>query len=657
MNKQKHLYLSLAWETIQNHAPIYLPYILTVVFCFASMYNLALLAQDDRIVHEVSQTLSFILDFGVIVIGILTVILISYAQSFVMKKRQKELGLYTILGMEKKHLGRIIAYELCICATIGVIGGIICGVSFTKLSFLLQAKLLDLPTVLSFVVSIRVVWHIVLLFGAIFLLQFLTMIVKVARLQPIELLQASAKGEKEPKVKWFMAVLGAVILAGGYLMSILTADPLAAIQNIFIAVILVIVGTYSLFMVLSIVFLKYIKKIRRVYYQPHYFLIVSGMLYRMRRNAVGLASISILSTMLLVTLGMTSSLYFYAQKGGMKDFYYHDVSYSTITKAGIEQIKYVISQKQKDSGVILKDQVDYQTVQTVLDSSEKQMSQMVFGRFITKADYERLSGSTLALNEHEVAVFGMSKDYPDDTIVLGQQEFQVTQKLQQFPLAKKLSREMARSYWIVLQDQAMLEKIYQAYHAVDERVNYQYAYSFNISNSAEEALAFTTSVRDEVGILADAEGTSSDLQKLYISDYYQTEFSFKNLNGSFMFIGIFLGLIFLLTTVVIIYYKQITEGYEDVKQYRIMQKIGLEDRKLRQVIRWQVLSMFFMPLGVAIIHTLVSTRMTNQILLIFGIMDTTYIYLCLFVTIALFGLIYFVIFTVTSKQYYKIVRE
>lgn len=661
----KHLYLRLAAGNIKNNRRFYLPFLLTsllTVACFFIMCSTGL-----------SQTLpggavtKTIMVFGVIIIAIFSIIFLYYVNSFLIKRRKKELGLYNILGMEKRHIAKVLTWETLLSALIAIGGGLLAGILLDRLMYLLLLNILHLEVTMAYALQPSVVVITAVLFAGIFLLLLLANLVQVGRARPIDLLRGGEVGEKEPKVKWPLVVIGLLTLGGGYYLAVTTKSIAESLLVFFVAVILVIIGTYCLFLAGSIAVLKALKKNKKYYYKAKHFTSVSGMLYRMKQNAAGLANICILSTMVLVTVSTTVSLY-----GGMQEImayrYPHDTELHFYDAAPEfrELALDKLDEMTEQAGLEVEKLTHFESLTVALrmdgnlltaDNSDTDYSQGAYIQFFTPDGYEDLTGyRPQGLGEHEAAVYVQDGSLPGAFDLMGE-TYTVREWISEKPKSGELAAFLGNVFYIVLPDDAALQRVYaaQAEGYGDDASSIDWELAFTLSGSNEEKLAFARSYIDVF-----ARGvTLSDGAVPEIYFYYSIRQNnieqFYGLYGGFLFLGILLGLLFLMATVLIIYYKQIIEGYDDRNHFEIMQKVGMDQKLIQSSVHSQILTMFLLPLAVAAVHLAFAFPLLRRILLALGLNQVNVFFWCTLVTFAAFVVVYVLVYAVTARVYYRIV--
>lgn len=654
-------YPKLAANNIRKNSKTYIPYILTCIFTAAMYYIIHSLSNNEGISTLVgSETISITLGLGNRITAIFAIIFLFYTNSFLIKRRKKEFGLFNILGMEKKHLLRVIGYETLYIALISLTLGITIGILLDKLMYLSVLKMMEVEILLGFYISWSSILSTIILFSVIFFIIFINSLRQVHISNPIELLKSSNLGEKEPKTKWFMAILGFICLGVGYYIALTTKNPVMAITLFFVAVILVIIGTYLIFTAGSIAFLKLLRKNKKYYYNVKHFTSVAGMIYRMKQNAVGLANICILSTMVLVMISSTSSMMI-----GMEDIintrYPYDISiYSDVSdNDNKESLVYEIENAIKNERVkkeisytylnfaAIKDEDRFVTNSNSNSDIYNDMNNLIF---ITLEDYNRVASENKSLGDGEVLLYSNREKYSDDTIKIFDREYKILEKVNKFLGNGIISANIASSQYIVVKDTDEINYLYKKQKEVfgENASEIEFLYGIDLNETdVEKGEAYESIVGrlDEKGFVYKCEtklGARSSAISLY---------------GGLFFIGTFLGVLFIMATILIIYYKQISEGYDDKERFEIMQKVGMSNEEVQESIRSQVLTVFFLPLITSGIHISFAFPFIVKILSMLNLTNTKLFILCTVVSFAVFALIYSVIYILTARSYYKIVRR
>lgn len=671
---------------MKSNRRFYLPYILTVIGTAAAFYIMAAIVSDPGSKELAAGTsngpmyVSMFMTLGMFVLGLFSCIFLLYTNSFLMKRRQKELGLYSVLGMSKTNIAGIMVFEALYIALIGIGGGLAVGILLTKLVSLALFRLMRLPVPFGFSVQPIAIIIVVLFFAGLILLTLLANLAKVGRSRPVELLRGGNVGEKESKANWFLTIVGVLFLGAGYAVAMLVDNPGMAVAVYFLAVFAVIIGTYCLFTSVSIAVLKALRRNKRYYYKAKHFISVSGMLYRMKRNAVGLANICILCTMVMVMVSGTLSLYLGSEEQ-VNTFCPADVVVETTYYAsstedhvyneetGEETIEY---HTPYDAAAMDAWFEDYFAAHKLTPSSAKAVEYYTFTAVdsedhvslvtaVTAETYAQLTGEAapeLAPGEALAHVpsgykFGDGLNFLDkDGNTLSIQfvgEAQLSSAQVELNTAILSQSEDDDIVLVVPDTAALLELV-----AGQENGSYVWRgqYDFDASDEAVSAMVddYWAASREGGGVDA------GYYDVLRIDLRSETERDVYGLSGGFLFLGVFLGIVFLMATVLIIYYKQVSEGYEDNARFDIMRKVGLSEREARRAIRSQILTVFFMPILVAAIHIAFDFNLVVLLLRLFSLTNVKLTALCTLGTLLVFCAVYAVVYALTARSYYKIVR-
>lgn len=670
----KGIFSRLAKQNIRNNKSTYIPYIITCIFCIAMIYMMEFLRDCPTLDQAVRQAdeVRMIVFTGEIVVEIFCIIFLIYSNSFLMKRRQKEIGLYNILGLERNHIGIVMFLETIITSIGSLAGGIAAGIIGSKLALLLLLKLLHIPSVLGFYISVKGIFTCLFMFGIVFLMILFLNLAKIHLSRPVELLRGNNTGEKEPAAKWLMALIGFICLGAGYYLAVTTESPIKAITIFLLAVILVMAGTYLLFTAGSIVILKFLRRRKSFYYRTGNFISISGMLYRMKQNAIGLASICILSTGVLLMIAMTVSIYF-----GMNDImlnrYPYDVDMS-VTSISEEECQTAIEAFEKaiaDNKVPVEKSVEEIYLDIVCSKNGDQIlikpantirnsDSVLVLSLLDQAEYERLTGISANLNDGEIFAW-----YPSavqkDSVTADETEFTVKKWLDKNPLTCGEDAVSDNAVLVVTDEDfkkfdEMRTEMYKGVSSAPAGEDLTLHLGLDITGSETDKIDFGTPVMEVVkdlkknGGLSENSWITSGIRQQEYESYYAD-------NGSLLFIGIFLGSLFLMGTAMIIYYKQISEGYEDQKRFEIMQKVGLSRREVRSSVRRQILMVFFLPLLMAMLHITMAFPMIRRMLLLFGMTNTKLFIGCTAGTVLIFAVVYGLIYLMTARSYYHIVER
>lgn len=638
------IYEKLAVTNLKNNRKTYVPYIFTGVLTVMMFYIIDALSRGKGITQD---TLKICLQYATGVIVVFAVIFLFYTNSFLIKRRKKEIGVYNILGMGKRHIARMMAVETILTAGISILGGLVFGIIFGKLMYLLLLKILHNSVDMQFSVNGTAIVQTVILFAGIFLLTYLYNILQIQLVNPVELLHGGNQGEKEPKSRWLLVIVGVAALGNGYWIALTTEAPLEALLKFFVAVVCVIIGTYALFIAGSIVVLKILRKNKAYYYNPKHFTSVSGMIYRMKENGAGLANICVLSTMVLVMVSTTVSLY-----AGMEDIldsrFPRDVSIvcNEADTNKEETLQRLIKEQCEKAGVKITDRVRYRygSMNAVLKGNNLEKVEQYYPdnhfyyvEMITQEEYNRIEKKNVSLKEQEILTYTTNGKCGKKQINIAGQNYQVKKELSEMTSQPKSTAEMYKTLYIVFANAEQIERI----------ESFSYADKFNLKGDDGKQKEALEQIQNEF-YEKFPDGTMES-RMLSRSSFYE-------LYGGLFFIGIYLGSMFIMATVLIIYYKQISEGYDDRERYQIMQKVGMSKKEVKRSIRSQVLSVFFLPLVVAVIHVAVAFKVMTKILGVLNLTNVSLFAVCTIITIAVFAVFYIIVYSITAKEYYRIVN-
>lgn len=651
-------YLKIAWTNLRKNSKIYVPYILACICAVITYYVMdSILLNEGLKGFRGADQLVMILRAGVVIIGIIAVIFLFYINSFLIKRRKKEIGIYNVLGMEKKHIARVLSIETIIIALVSLILGVLGGTILGKLLFLILIKLLRLKEVLTFSISPIAIYNTFKLFSLIFLAILIANLCSVKANSPMELLRGGNKGEKEPKASVVVAILGIIILATGYIMAITIDSPIKSFPTFFIATILVIIGTYITFVSGSIIFLKKLKKNKKFFYKTNNFVSVSGMLYRMKQNAVGLASICILSTAVLITLSTTISLYA-GQEESLKIKYPYDIEVG-IDKTVNNDIFDILTYAREEgmsNNVKVKDFAEYDTLEllgfkdgnsfssTNIDVTN--ISNIKGITLYTEEEFNKIEGKEENLEDNEVLVFSVGEKFNNSEVIINNNKFKVKKELEKIKIANENKNDFIEEFIIVVKDNFIIDTIEKS---VDENSfkKSRHNVAFDVDGSQDDIMEFLNQVKSKI----------SEYDETVMEDIFTDREEFYSVNGGFIFLGSFIGLLFIIGTVLIIYYKQISEGYDDSERFKIMQKVGMSKLEVKRTINKQILMVFFLPPLIAIVHIMFAFKIIIKLLSLFGMYSTSTLIIATCSTIFVFLILYIIVYRLTYRVYYKIVEQ
>jgi len=654
----------LAVSNLIKNRKLYYPFALAVLLAVTITYLFYSLTLNPNIGKiRGGESISATLALGMVVVTIASGIIVFYANSFVMKNRSKELGVYGMLGLEKRHLISMVFKELVIFGSLTLTAGLGLGALFDKLIFALLLKLMKMKVELVSTFQPIVFILVLIVFGAIFLGLIFINAFRIARMNALQLSREKASGEKKGRFLGLQTILGLISLGAGYYLAITVENPLSAVLIFFVAVLLVIFGTYLLFNAGITVFLQILKKNKRYYYQPNNMISVSNLIFRMKKNAVGLATIAILSTMVLVTMSAATSI-FKGSETFKKVMNPHDFG---ITGQNVEKedINKLLDQYASDKGLTVtkKEVLTYSsfgvanqegTKLTIFEKGQNRVQPKTVFMVFDQKDYENMTDQKLALSGKEVGLFTKNKELQGQKeLTLNDQTYTIKEEIKKDFILEHVPNQYNiltsdYNYLVVPDLKAFLDQ-----HPNSSIFN-QYYGGMNVTASEEEQLKLAD---DYSKFLDDFNRESSkEGSFIYGSNLADSSAQMSAFFGGTFFIGIFLSIIFMVGTVLVIYYKQISEGYEDRERFIILQKVGLDQKQIKQTINKQVLTVFFLPLLFAFLHLAFAYHMLSLILKVIGVLDATMMLTVTLSICAIFLIVYVLIFMITSRSYRKIVQ-
>ena len=674
---KKGFYSKLAWTGMRKNKKLYTPYILTCIGMVMMFYIVSFLTGSDVLKSMAGgDTMQSILGLGCGVIGVFALIFLFYTNSFLIRRRKKEFGLYNILGMGKWNLARVLFWESMMIAAISLSVGLFAGIALSKLAELGMVNVLEGTASFSMAIAPAAILQTIGLFAVIFFLILLNTLRQIHLTNPIELLRSESAGEKPPKANWFFALAGAMVLAGAYYLAISIEDPMAAMLLFFVAVIMVIVATYMLFMAGSVAVCRILQKKKKYYYKTNHFVSVSSMMYRMKRNGAGLASICILCTMVLVMVSSTVCLYIGAEDT-LRTRYPRHINMDT-TVSGVElldsktpdDIRTLTSQVVSENGLSIQNVLDYRVAafagyihegRIETDHSNLYAFQIsgysdVWQIFIVPLeDYNRPMGQTETLQPGEALLYTTKQgNYDRNTIAIGEGEpLQIKKVVSDFADNGLDTMQMIPSLYLFVPNFNEVTAPLLELTDTDDRsiVDLHWFYGFDLDCDDEMQISIQKQLSQGLQQFSKEEGAFFTL----LEGVAQERAGFSGLYGGLFFLGVLLGIVFLFAAVLIMYYKQISEGYEDQSRFEIMQKVGMTKKEIRQSINSQVLTVFFLPLLAAGLHLAFAFPLIYRLLTLFGLTNQTLLILVTVCCYLVFALFYVFIYRVTSKAYYSIV--
>ena len=672
---KRGFYPRLAWSGMRKNSKLYLPYTLACIGMTAMFYILMHLADSPALkLIPSSASVTMTLSLGSFVMGVFSLLFLFYTNSFLVRRRFKEFGLYNVLGMNKGNISRVLAWEALINALISLAGGLFLGIALSKLAELGLVNIMGGDTDLDLRISVKALEFTVMFFCGIFLLIYINSLIKIRRSSASELVKSENFGEKPPRANWLFGLAGIVILAAAYYIAVSIKTPLTALSLFFIAVIMVIVATYLIFIAGSVWICRLLQKNKRYYYKKNHFVSVSSMVYRMKRNGAGLASICILATMVLVMISSTTCLYFGAEDA-LRDRYPRDISISasysgldSMTDENISALRGEISAAV--GGAETENILDYRCASLVgslengiLDLSEASIYSTAMTTYdyvaevyiVPLADYNAIAGTNESLGSDEAMIYAYRMDYTDKTFAVDELvSFRVKKVLDSFPIADgSAMASIAPTVFVIVPDFAdTVAKLGGAVSSSgDEPASLSWNYAFDTPVSDEEETAMCERIGERLSERSETGGYR----------YYSRESlaanraDFYGMFGGLFFLGIMLSIAFICAAVLIIYYKQISEGYEDRRRFEIMQNVGMTKKEIRSSINSQLLTVFFLPLIFAGLHLGFAFPFIHKLLMLFNLSNLPLLIGTTAISFGVFALLYAVVFRVTSNAYYNIV--
>lgn len=715
---KKGFYPKLAFSGIRKNKKLYIPYLLTCIGMIVMFYIITFLSQCNDIVNR--YTMREILRLGSDVIAIFSVIFLFYTNSFLIRRRKKEFGLYNILGMSKWNLARILINEAVIIMVISLFAGLFLGVLFSGIAKYAMLHMLkeNISFLSAFDINFFVVLKSVVLFACIFTLILLNTLRQIHFSKPVELLKGGNIGEKPPKANWIIAILGLVILGVAYYIALTVKNPIIAMIKFFIAVIMVIIATYLLFIAGSVALCKILQNSKKYYYKTNHFVSISSMIYRMKRNGASLASICILCTMVLVMLSTVICLYA-SIEDTLRTNYTRDISVgyfidyidntknnATLYNKTIEETKEIINNVLSEKGLEVKNAFDLKCVNTTsyinenndiiigADYNLNTMNNTCIVIFAPIEDYNKIMGTNEILADDEVIIHTVNQSYNSDKIVINGvksdtdsiMKYKVKKQVSDF-IIKNSNGEATMYVFVPNFDKEFFPKI-ASYGWIEEydgggyrvsSIPLDWSYKFDLNCKESEKSKIT----EDILIAITNSGIHTNLEKnlngghLLGDEYYEDEDSYMyyvrvglykrviaegrndymELYGGLLIIGVILSIVFIFATILLMYYKQISEGYEDQSRFDIMQKVGMTKKEIRKSINSQVLTVFFAPITLAGVHLLFAFSMLKKMLAIFNMTNITLFTTVTIISFIVFALFYMIVYVITSKAYYSIVKN
>lgn len=674
---KKFFYPRLAFDGIRKNKRLYLPYILTQIGMIMMYYIVIFLRYGESLKGTFGEgTVSIVLMLGGWVIAIFACIFLFYTNSFLIRRRKKEFGLYNILGMDKKNISILLFWESLITSAISLFCGLVLGVALSKLAELGLVKAIG-GTDISYVfyVSPTAILLTVGVFAVIFLLLFINSVRQIMGASAVTLIRSENLGEKPPKANPLLGIIGAALLIGAYITAVVITEPLSAILVFFIAVIMVIIGTYLLMIFGSVLLCRFLQKRKNYYYKPNHFISVSSMTYRMKRNGAGLASVCVLATMVLVMISSTTCLLF-GTEDSVNTRYPRDIVLSTgfdtidgLDDSNLKKVAAGVDSLAASHKANASNFASYRSVVTVGTISDggkliaggtgvtigSNSNAYICFDVVPIEDYNAVMGTNETLEPDEVIVYSYRMKYKYDTVTLGDgKTYKVKKTADSFLIDGDSAVNIASSIYIFVPDfkSAATDFAKPENHNGVRTVNYKYFRFFDtdLDTAGERALCndYIDATKPAMSSYGNMITFSIDSGNVGRDDYYSAF-------GSLFYLGVMLSIVFIFAAVLIIYYKQVSEGYEDQSRFEIMQKVGMTKKEIRKSINSQLLTVFFLPLAGAGLHMIFASIIIRRILLTFNFNNPVLFAVTTLVCFVVFALFYTLIYRVTSNAYYKIV--
>lgn len=670
---KRGVYRTLAWTGVRNNRKLYVPYLLTCTGMVMMCYIMSFLGANPAIAEmRGGDTMQSILGLGFGVLAVFSVIFLFYTNSFLIRRRTKEFGLYNILGLGKRHLALVLLLETGAIAAVTLCAGLALGILFSKFAELVLVKLMEGTPTALFEVGLGSAVQTALLFALIHALIYGNALRRIRVANPVELLHSEHAGEKPPKANWAAALFGAAILGTAYYLAVSIRDPVAALTAFFLAVVMVVVATYLLFISGSVTFCRLLQKNRRYYYKTNHFVSVSSMVYRMKRNGAGLASICILCTMVLVMVSSTVCLYFGAT-GSLRTRYARQFNLDVIVDT-VEELQSGWTQAVRGAaadtagarGLAAENELDYRVAafgaplrdgRLVTDGSTDAIADMWQVFLVPLDDYNRLAGREVSLSGGEVllcATKGMA--YPADTLQIGDgAPLTVRERVEPFVSNAIDAMQIVPSLYVVVPDFARAVRQLED-GAADLQVALHWYYAFDLPCGDEAQREVDAALVEALETVKQAAQQEGNFYVGLESRAVQRA-NFLGLYGGLLYLGVLLGIVFLAAAVLIIYYKQVSEGYEDQARFGILQQVGMTRREIRRSVNSQLLTVFFLPLVTAGVHLSFAFPMIQKMLLLFGLADVSLLIVITACCYLVFALFYMAVYRATSRAYVAIVSD
>ena len=676
--REKTVYARLAWTGMRKNRRLYLPYLLSCAGMVLMFYILMGLSGSEVLGHMSGGTSSgMILRLGTVVIAVFAVLFLFYTHAFLIRRREREFGLYNVLGMGKGNIARVLLWETAITYGLTTAAGLLLGVALYKLAELGMVRLLGLHITYTLTVSVSSLWQTAVLFAAIHALILLDSLRQLHAVSAVALLRSESVGEKPPRAQWVLTVIGAVLLGGAYALAVSIKEPLAALLWFFTAVIMVIIATYLLFISGSVTLCRSLQKNKRYYYQPQHFVSVASMTYRMKRNGAGLASVCILATMVLVMISSTTCLYF-GQEDAVNSRYPRDLSVTVygdrylLDSEKLTQVRQGVESTIFNFGGNVSNVAEYRTISISglvdggnirTDSSGASVSdstRAVQIHILPLEDYNAATGQTLSLGDGQVYVAALRTEFDSDMLSIDGGMIRHVMKREIPMLGGPSAADITPSLMVVVPDFEQFVPALQDYFMEKYRsypaVVWHYGFDTDLPEEQQGDVDGTPNLEDALnGYLSHISsdwgvGVSVESKAANRADFYGTY-------GGLFFLGIMLSIVFIFAAVAILYYKQLSEGYEDQSRFGIMQKVGMTKQDIRRSINSQLLTVFYLPLVLAGLHLCFAFPFIHKLLILFNLDNRGLLIGTTAVSFAVFAVLYAIVYKLTGNTYYRIVAE
>lgn len=653
----RNFYIRLAVSNIKKNKPVYYPFFLTNILSVMIFYVMASI-QNQTIIATLPGSYIFVqfLKVGVVMTGMFAGVFLLYTNGLLIRQRKKELGLYTIFGLEKKHIAKVLILESMLLTTAGLVAGIVLGIVLGKLFFLVLLKLLHLDSGLTFQFLTEALVQTGICFIVIGVFILFYNLFSVMKAKPVELLYAAHKGDNYHSFVWVKALLGIICIGGAYALIFTTPSPIDIIGRFFPIALLILSGTLFFFSSCSVVLLQALKKNDSYYYKPENFISVSGLIYRLKQNAKGLSNICILSTVVMVIA--TTTLALYVGQKEMISFRFPmetKISVSDIAD-GQPTLPQLVHQTADQYDVTISREADYKVtyISGVYENNTVSVYQpdiyppdITCGVYlITWEDYSRIEENAEPLGTDEVLVFSSSRDLGVSEVNFDSLKYRVKNELSEFAIQNKSILSSETRYFFICPTQKDIDNILAELSPAENKFNQTYCMMFDVADT--NGTDFNAVLQNQlVSNYAGAKYENAESERQ--SDNYTY--------GGFLFIGLLLSLLFMVFLTLVIYYKQITEGYSDRYNFEVMQKVGLDRSEVSAIVHKEIRTMFFLPLLIAVIHLAVSLYAVAMLLSTLGLTNILVLLLCAISISLLFVAIYIVMYFSTARTYYRIVTS